>query len=147
MAPLDLDTMGPVDHLVVEFAAGLPCDGAPFRQLGRLVQADTIRLLGLQLVRCEPDGELVPLPLDAVAPAPSVHGPLVALLDQAATGALRQRDLVAAGAGITPGCDGVVVVFENRWASALAIGLRRSGALLVDDSRLHIQAFLASLAH
>lgn len=147
MASLDLEKMGPVDYVVVEFPSGLPTEGAPFRHLARLVQADTIRLLGVQLLRCGPDGEPAAIELDDLALGPSLHAPLMALLAEAADGALRQEDLVAAGAGIAPGHTGLVIVFENRWASAFAVGLRRTGALLVEDRRLPIQAFLASLAH
>lgn len=147
MAPLDLATMGPVDYLTVEFADGLPSEGTPFRHLARLVQAGTIRLLGLQLVRSDGAGDLVPVAFDDVTLAPSLEGALMGLLAEAGGGVLPERDLLAAAEGIGPGSTGVVIVFENSWAAPFAVALRRAGAVLVEDRRLTIQAFLASLAH
>ena len=50
-----------------------------------------------------------------------------------------------AGSVLEPGCSAAVLVYENLWAAPLAVALRKGGAQLVANGRIHIQAALAAL--
>jgi hypothetical protein len=63
----------------------------------------------------------------------------------ASAGLLGQDDLEEAAAALQPGTSAAVLVWENRWAAPIAIGLRRSGGQLVASGRIPVQAILASL--
>ena len=139
----DLDVLGPVDYLVVEF----PADNATFSwematQLGSLVDRKLIRVLDLLLLRKELDGSVEVAELHELA-AVDV-GELLALEADLAM-LLAEEDVEAIGGALEPGSIAAVLVYENSWAGPFASSVRRSGGQLVASGRIPIQAVLDAL--
>ena len=139
----DLDVLGPVDYLVVEF----PADKANFSgemaaELTSLVDRKLVRVLDLLLLRKELDGSLVVDELHEVDP--SDLGQLRALEADMAM-LLAEEDVEEIGGVLEPGNVAAVLVYENSWAAPFASSVRRSGGRLVADGRIHTQALLAAI--
>jgi hypothetical protein len=139
----DLDVLGPVDYLVVEF----PADKANFSgematQLGSLVDRKLIRVLDLLLLRKELDGSVEVAELHELA-AVDV-GELLALEADLAM-LLAEEDVEAIGGALEPGSIAAVLVYENSWAGPFASSVRRSGGQLVASGRIPTQALLAAV--
>jgi len=137
----DLEEMGPVDYLVIEFPGSrMTGEGLPL--LVDLVDRGIIRLLDLTFVKMELDG--------------SVRGVTIADLDEdgkldlavfegASSGLLGQDDIEEASGALEPGSSAALLIYENTWAAPLATALRRGGAQLVAGGRIPVQAILAAL--
>jgi hypothetical protein len=135
----DIDHMGAVDYLVVEFPGGkLP--GLPL--LVDLVDRGIIRILDLALVRKDVDGSVTQVSVaDLVAEG---NGELT-VFEGAASGLLLPEDIEAAGRILEPGTTGLVVVYENAWSAPLAVAFRKGGAQLIAEARIPVQGLLAAL--
>ena len=139
----DVDELGPVDYVVVEF----PADKANFsgemaKELSALVQRDVVRVLDLLFLRKDLDG--------------SVEGFESHEFDDSEVGALREletdlalllaaEDVESIGAAMEPGSIAAVLIWENTWAAPFGSAVRRSGGQLVASGRIPIQALAAAL--
>ncbi|MFJ1567136.1 DUF6325 family protein [Streptomyces erythrochromogenes] len=136
----DIEMMGPVDYLVVEFP-GNRMTGEGFPLLVDLVDRGIIRILDLVFVRKDADGSVIALELKDVG-----GGEMdLSVFEGAASGLLGQDDIDEAGAALEAGNSAGILVYENVWAAPFARALRRGGAQLVASGRLPVQALLASL--
>jgi len=138
---VDLEEMGPVDYLVIEFPAGYPT-GSNLPLLVDLVDRGLIRILDLVLVKREFDGSMTLL---ALADADGDGEWDYSVFEGVSAGVLGQDDIDEAGQALEPGRSAVIMVYENTWAAPLAVALRRSGAQFVAGGRIPVQALLASL--
>ncbi|MEU9992033.1 DUF6325 family protein [Streptomyces sp. NPDC007971] len=135
----NLDEMGPVDYLVVEFP-GHRLTGEGFPLLLDLVDRGIIRVLDLLFVRKDSDGTVIALDLG------DLEGDVdLTVFEGASSGLLDQSDIDDAGTALEPGNSAAIIVYENLWAAPLAVALRRGGAQLVAAGRIPVQALLASL--
>ncbi len=136
----DIETMGPVDYLIVEFPGSrMTGEGLPL--LVDLVDRGIIRILDLVFVRKEADGSVVALELKDAG-----GGEMdLTVFEGAASGLLGQDDLDEAGAALEAGNSAGILVYENVWAAPFARALRRGGAQLVAGGRIPVKALLASL--
>jgi hypothetical protein len=137
----DLDQMGPVDYLVVEFQESrLTGEGLPL--LVNLVDRGIIRILDLVFIRKRLDGSV-----EAVAISDVDHdGTLdLAVFEGASSGLVAGNDLLEAAGALEPGKLAAILVYENRWAAPLAVAMRRGGGQLVASGRIPVQALLAAL--
>jgi hypothetical protein len=142
MSDIDLDELGPVDYLVVEFPADRQPDGSALPLLHDLTARGIIRVLDLAFIRKDPDGSVVGVDIADVG----LQGELdVTLFAEASSGLVDDADLEEAGAVLEPGCSAAVLVYENTWAAPFARALRRNGAQLVASGRIPVQALLATL--
>ncbi|MFG2339628.1 DUF6325 family protein [Streptomyces yangpuensis] len=136
----DIETMGPVDYLIVEFP-GNRMNGEGLPLLVDLVDRGIIRILDLVFVRKDADGSVVALELKDAG-----GGEMdLTVFEGAASGLLGQDDIDEAGAALEAGNSAGILVYENVWAAPFARALRRSGAQLVAGGRIPVQALLASL--
>ncbi|MFE0579629.1 MULTISPECIES: DUF6325 family protein [unclassified Streptomyces] len=136
----DIETMGPVDYLIVEFP-GNRMTGEGFPLLVDLVERNIIRILDLVFVRKDADGSVVALELKDAG-----GGEMdLSVFEGAASGLLGQDDIDEAGAALEAGSSAGILVYENVWAAPFARALRRGGAQLVAGGRIPVQALLASL--
>jgi Family of unknown function (DUF6325) len=137
----DLEDMGPIDYLVVEFP-GSRMTGKGLPMLVDLVDRGIIRILDLVFVKKELDGSV-----RGIAVADLDHdGKLdLAVFEGASSGLLGQEDLDEAGGVLEPGSSAGLLVYENRWAAPFARELRRGGGQLVASGRIPVQAVLAAL--
>jgi hypothetical protein len=137
----DLDQLGPIDYLVVEFPPDEQPDGTALTALRDLVERGIIDVLDLAFFRRADDGSVVGV---NIADA-GLEGVDVSLFAQASSGLLDGDDLAEAGAAIEQGRLGAVLVYENTWAAPFATALRRHNAQLVASGRIPVQAILATL--
>ena len=142
MTDSDIDEMGPVDYLVIEFPADRPPNGSALPLLLDLVERDIIRVLDLAFVRKDDDGSVAGIDISEVGLEGDID---VTLFAEASSGLLDETDFTEAGAALETGCSAAVLVYENTWAAPLARALRRNGAELVASGRIPVQSILASL--
>ncbi|HTE61397.1 MAG TPA: DUF6325 family protein [Solirubrobacteraceae bacterium] len=141
MSEEQLDEMGPIDYMVLEWAGDQPVTGEVMPLLLELVDRGTIRILDLAFIVKDRDGSVAALDLTELA---QDSGGLAEFVG-ASSGLLGQDDLQEAGTALEPGTVAGVLVWENRWAAPVAAALRRSGGQLVATGRIPVQAILASL--
>ncbi|UXY25637.1 DUF6325 family protein [Streptomyces sp. HUAS TT20] len=135
----DVEEMGPVDYLVIEFP-GNRMTGEAFPLLVDLVERGIVRILDLTFVRKDSDGSVTGLELQDLGDEVDLS-----VFAGASSGLLDQGDIEEAGNALEPGNSAAVLVYENLWAAPLARALRRGGAQLVAGGRIPVQALLASL--
>ncbi|WP_223837597.1 DUF6325 family protein [Streptomyces venezuelae] len=135
----ELEEMGPVDYLVVEFP-GNRMTGEGFPLLLDLVERNVIRILDLLFVRKDEDGTVTALELQDLGDEVDLS-----VFAGASSGLLDQGDIDEAGAALEPNSSAGILVYENVWAAPFARAMRRSGAQLVANGRIPVQALLASL--
>ena len=142
MTGTEVDEMGPIDYLVIEFPADRPPDGSALPLLVDLVERGIIRVLDLEFVQKGADGSVTGIDIADVG----LEGDFdVTLFAEAYSGLLDDTDLADAGEALEPGCSAAVLIYENTWAAPLATALRRNGAQLVASGRVPVQGILASL--
>ncbi|MFC9280693.1 DUF6325 family protein [Streptomyces collinus] len=136
---MDVEEMGPVDYLVIEFP-GNRMTGEAFPLLVDLAERGIVRIIDLAFVRKETDGSVVALELRDLGDEIDLT-----VFEGASAGVLDQSDIDEAGTALEPGNSAAVLVYENLWAAPLARALRRSGAQLVAGGRIPVQALVAAL--
>lgn len=139
----NLDVLGPVDYLVVEF----PADKANFSgemaaELTALVDRELVRVLDLVIMSKDLDGAVA---VDEVHEVDESDLGQLRALEADLAMVLAEEDLEAIGKVLEPGNVAAVLVYENSWAGPFASAVRRSGGQLVADGRIHTQALLAAI--
>jgi len=143
MEAANLDVLGPVDYLVVEF----PADKANFSgemaaELTALVDRKLVRVLDLVIMSKDLDGAVA---FDEVHEVDASNLGQLRALEKDLALVLAEEDLEAMGKVLEPGNIAAVLVYENSWAAPFASAVRRSGGQLVADGRVHTQALLAAI--
>ena len=133
-----LDEMGPIDYIVLEWPGEQP-HGEVAPLILDLVDRGIIRILDVAFLVKDQEGSTATISLDELASAGFSE------FAGASSGLLGQEDLDDAASSLNPGTSAAVLVWENRWAAPVAIALRRSGGQLVASGRIPVQAILASL--
>ena len=141
MTSQDIDELGPVDYLVVEF----PPEAANFTgemaaEIGRLVEAKVIRVLDLLILQKNADGTVEAAEIDDLPQLDDLRVAETQLADL-----LAGEDIAHLAAAMEPGTVAGVLVWENLWAAPFASAARRAGGQLIASGRIPIQAILASL--
>lgn len=143
MSGSDIDVLGPVDYVVVEF----PADRANFTgevaaELKSLVDRELVRVLDLLLLRKDLDGSVAVAELHEVDA--SEVGELRELEADLAL-LLAEQDVEDIGMALEPGSVAAVLVYENSWAGPFGSAVRRAGGQLVANGRIPTQALLAAI--
>jgi Family of unknown function (DUF6325) len=136
-----VDELGPVDWLVVEFP-GSQFKGEIAPALDELVEAGTIRVLDLVLIKKDEDGSVGFFEISDLDE--SELGTIVAYETELAT-LLGAEDVEAVAEAVEPGSSAALLVWENTWAAPFASAVRRAGGQLVATGRIPIQALLAAI--
>jgi hypothetical protein len=137
----DLDEMGPIDYVVVEFP-GSKMTGEGFPILVDLVDRGIIRILDLVFVSKDLDGSVKGI---AIADLDDDGELDLAVFEGASSGLISDEDIEEAGGILEPGSSAGILVYENVWAGPFAAAVRRGGGQLVASGRIPIQALLAAL--
>jgi hypothetical protein len=141
MADVDIDELGPVDYLVVEFPPGAShFTGEMAAELAKLVDSGTVRLLDLVILTKDADGKIDALEIDDLDEIDELRTAETQLAEL-----LAAEDITHLAAAMEPGTTAGVLVWENSWAAPFATAARRSGGQLIASGRIPIQAILASL--
>jgi hypothetical protein len=114
--------LGPVDYLIVEWPPGKEPTGEGLDEIVRLSDLGIIRVLDLAFVTKGEDG--------------TVAGLAIADID---------GDYDEASAALEPGASAAILLFENRWAAPFVAAMRRSGAQVVANGRIPVDALMATL--
>lgn len=134
------DVHGPIDLIVVEFPTG--GDMEPVRSaLVDLLEAGTIRLYDLMVVRRELDGTVTEVDLTALPDG----GIALEAFSGARSGLLGDDDLEDAASVLEPGTIAALLVYENAWAVPFVAAARGAGGELVASARLSPQEIMDAL--
>jgi Family of unknown function (DUF6325) len=137
----DLDSLGPVDYIVVEFPSGKSnFTGEMAEELLALVDSGTIRVIDVLILTKNEDGSVDAMELSDIEEL----GPLQALEAELAE-LLAADDVENLAAAMEPGSTAGVLIWENLWAAPFASAVRRSGGQLIANGRIPIQAIIASI--
>lgn len=137
----DLDSLGPVDYVIVEFPPGKSSfTGEMAEELIALVDAGTIRVIDVLILTKNEDGTVDAMELSDIEEL----GPLQAIETQLAE-LLAADDVENLAAAMDPGSTAGVLIWENLWAAPFASAARRSGGQLIATGRIPIQAIIASI--
>jgi hypothetical protein len=137
----DLDALGPVDYVIVEFPAGASSfTGEMAEELVRLVDFGIIRVIDVLILTKDEDGTVDAMELSDV---PEL-GELETVEAQLAE-LLAAEDVEHLAAAMEPGSTAGVLIWENLWAAPFASAARRSGGQLIATGRIPIQAITASI--
>ncbi|HSF97868.1 MAG TPA: DUF6325 family protein [Ornithinibacter sp.] len=121
---------GPIDFILIEFPTEQPQSEAA-DALFDLVEAGTVRLLDLVVVRKYADGAVEVLDLDTLAGELSFTR-----FAGARSGLLGPDDIAQAGEAIEHGSMAALVIFENSWAAPFVAAVRGGGGELVASMRI-----------
>jgi hypothetical protein len=139
----DVDELGPVDYVVVEFPAERAnFSGEMAAELLALVNRDLVRVLDLLFVKKNSDGSVEGF--ESHEFGDGELGELRALETELAM-LLAEQDIESIGAALEPGSVAAVLVWENVWAAPFGSAVRRSGGQLVASGRIPIQALASAL--
>ena len=141
MSEQQLDEMGPIDYVILEWAGDQPVTGEVMPLLLDLVDRGLIRILDIAFIVKDPDGSVTAIDLGDLTEA----SPIMVEFAGAASGLLGQDDLEEAAGALENGTVAGILVWENRWAAPVAAALRRSGGQLAASGRIPVQAIIASL--
>ena len=139
----EVDELGPVDYMVVEFPAqDANFTGRMAEELRALTEGGLIRVLDLLFLKKHTDGsvegfeahEFEDTDVDALRRLETELAMLLA-----------EEDVESIGAAMEPGSVAAVLVWENAWAAPFASAVRHSGGQLVASGRIPIQALAAAL--
>jgi hypothetical protein len=119
--------LGPLEYIVIGFA-GNKFDGSIAREIERVVENGTIRLVDIVFVGKDADGDAVILELDnredpRFAPFAALLGDRMALLTP--------EDLEHVASELPADTSGMVMLFEHRWAEHIKEAMAAAGGFLV----------------
>ncbi len=141
MADTDIDELGPIDYLVVEFPPGVShFTGEMAKELAKLIDSGIIRLLDLVILAKDAEGQIEAMEIEDLEQLDELRTAETQLAE-----ILAAEDTINLAAAMEPGTMAGVLVWENTWAAPFASAARRSGGQLIANGRIPIQAILASL--
>jgi hypothetical protein len=137
-----LDELGSVDWVVIEFPGGDFGKGHVAPILKDLVERGLVRVLDLLLLRKDGDGEIEPFELSDpgagdLADLRAFERDLVTILSE--------QDVADLAVTMAPGTSAAVLVWENLWSAPFGAAVRHAGGQLVASGRIPVQAVLAAL--
>jgi len=136
----NIDELGPVDYIVVEFPAGAShFTGEMASELAALVDAGTIRVLDVLVLQKDDDGNVEALEIEDLDELDEFRAIETELAE-----ILAADDVEHLAAAMEPGTVAGVLIWENAWAAPFASAARRSGGQLIASGRIPVQALLAS---
>jgi hypothetical protein len=138
MSQHDIDEMGPVDYILLEWPGRQP-KGEVAPMIVDLAERGIIRVLDVAFMVKNEDGSVESIEFGELEDGGFGE------FEGASSGLIGPDDLEEAAAALDPGTSAAVLIWENRWAAPVAIALRRSGGQLVASGRIPIQSIMASL--
>jgi hypothetical protein len=136
----EINEMGPIDYLIVEWPGRQPT-GEALPHLVDLVDRGLIRILDLAFIAKAEDGSVAALEIADLGNEIDAF----ADFEGASSGLLGDDDVAEAGNALEPGTSAALLVFENSGAAPFAAAVRRSGGQLVASGRIPVQDVLAAL--
>ncbi len=132
--------IGPVEYIIIEFP-GNQFHGDIVPAIAKLIENETVRIIDLIFIMKDPDGRVTTYEydqLDELAPFASLHGELSDLVNQ--------EDVDYAAASLAPNTSAAVIVWEDTWATELALAVRGAGGVVREGARIPPELVDAALA-
>jgi hypothetical protein len=131
----DIDELGPVDYLVVEFPSGAASFAREMAaEIGRLVDANVIRVLDLLILQKDADGTVEALAIDDLDQLDELR-----VAETQVAELLAEEDVAHLAAAMEPGSIAGVLVWENLWVASFASAVRRAGGQLIATGRIPVR--------
>src|ERR1700712_1966611 len=141
MTDANLDELGPVDYVIVEFPVGASTfTGEMAKELLALVDAGTIRVIDLIILVKDEDGSVEAMELSDLGELGDLQRLEAELAEM-----LAEDDVELLAAAMDPGSTAGGVLYENLWAAPFASAARRAGGQLIANGRIPMQAIIAAL--
>lgn len=142
MVEVDVDRLGPVDWIVVQFPGTEFGKGQVAPVLKDYVDRGLIRVLDMLFLRKLNDGTLEPFELSDLG-----EGELGDLraFETGLAMVLSEQDVFDLAETMDPGTSAVLLVWENLWAAPFGSTVRHAGGQLVASGRIPTQAVLAAM--
>ena len=142
MTAVDVDQLGPVDWIVVEFPGSDFGKGQVAPLLKDYVDRGLVRVLDLLFLKKDADGAVEPFEITDLGEGElgefrSFESELAMLLSE--------QDVVDLAETMDPGTSAVLLVWENAWAAPFGSAVRHAGGQLVASGRIPTQAVLAAI--
>lgn len=132
-------TLGPLEYTVIGFE-GNNFSGRIADELGRVVDAGTIRVVDLVFVMKDVDGEAAVVELDARDD--SSFKSFAPLLD-GLMGLLTPEDIAAIAETLPANTSALIILFEHRWAERLKDAMADAGGFLISREYIVPEALAA----
>jgi hypothetical protein len=137
----EMDELGPVDYMVVEFPAGKSSfTGEMAEELVALTDEGVIRVLDLLVLHKADDGSFEAHEIEDAEDLGGLRG-----LETNVAEILAEDDVAHLAESMDKGSTAGVLVWENVWAAPFASAARRAGGQLVATGRIPTQAIIASI--
>ena len=121
MGTEELDEMGPIDYILVEWPGRQP-NGEAAPHLVDLVERGIIRVLDLAFITKDEDGNVAGMEISEIADQVEE----MRIFEGASSDLLSDDDVAEAAEALEPGTSAALLVYENRWAAPFAAAVRRS---------------------
>ena len=119
--------IGPVEYVIIGFP-GNQFKGEILPALADLVEGNTVRILDLVFVIKDEEGNVTSAEYEDL--------PGMADLDGEADGLFSEEDLLMAAEVLEPNSSGLLIVWEDTWATPLAEAIRNAGGVIVAGERI-----------
>ncbi len=132
--------IGPVEYIIIEFP-GNNFRGDIVPAMAKLVENEIVRIIDLVFILKAADGKVTTYEydeLDELAPFANLQGEVGALLNQ--------EDVDYAAAALAPNSSAAVIVWEDTWATELALAVRGAGGIVREGARIPPDLIDAAMA-
>ena len=120
-------TLGPLEYTVIGFRKGT-FDGSIAREIGKVVDAGTIRIVDIVMIDVDAQGNTAVLEIDAKDdPAFKSFAPLLANR----MGLFTAEDVQTLAETLPPETSALVLLFEHHWAVDIKEAIQDKGGFLV----------------
>lgn len=141
MTVADVNELGAIDYVVVEFPAGRQhFTGEMADELARLHDDGTVRVLDVLVLAKDEDGSISGFEIDDLEEMTVLEDIELQIAE-----ILAADDVANVADAMEPGTVAGIVVWENLWSVPFAAAARRSGGQLIASGRIPTQAIIASL--
>jgi hypothetical protein len=132
--------LGPVEYLIIEFP-GNHFHGDIVPAMAKLIENETVRIIDLVFIMKDAEGNTTTYEFDQLeelAPFDTLQGDIGSLVNA--------EDLEYAAATLHPNTSAAVLVWEDTWATELALAVRAAGGVVVEGARIPPELIDAALA-
>ncbi len=119
--------IGPVEYIIIGFPEN-NFKGEIVPALADLVESGTVRILDLVFVMKDADGTVTTVEYEDLPGLSDIEGE--------ADGLLSEEDLEMVSEVLEPNSSGLMIVWEDLWASRLAAALRDAGGVILSGERI-----------
>jgi len=142
MTVVDVDQLGPVDWMVVEFPGSDFGKGQVAPVLKDSVDRGLVRVLDMLFLKKDDDGVVEPFEIADLGEGEL--GEFRTFETQLAI-LLSEQDVADLAETMDPGTSAVLLVWENLWAAPFGSAVRHAGGQMVASGRIPTQAVLAAI--